>query len=170
MEQRLDSSRSGLTPRTQAAGLLVLLCVVALAFSVSRILSSSFKVELFGEEVLRVERLDREAPAPAGLSSRDEVFVVVEQMPELVGGLEAIQRGLRYPEIAKKAGIEGRVIVRFIVDERGRVTAPGIVRGIGGGCDEEALRVVREARFEPGRQRGRTVKVKMSLPIMFSLG
>ena len=160
----------------------LLLSVVALAFFVSRILSSSFKIELFGEEILRVESLDQEARArpqahahtPPPVLSRPsevegEVFVVVEQMPQLLGGLRALQQKINYPEIAGKAGIEGRVIVQFIVDKQGRVTAPRVIRGLGGGCDEEALRVVREARFRPGFQRGRPVNVKMTLPITFRL-
>ena len=98
-----------------------------------------------------------------------EIFVVVEEMPELIGGLGEIQKKIRYPEIARKAGVEGRVILQFIVNENGSVTEPAVVRGIGAGCDEEALRVVREAKFKPGKQRGKAVKVKMSLPITFKL-
>ena len=98
-----------------------------------------------------------------------EIFVVVEEMPELIGGLGEIQRKIKYPEIARKAGVEGRVILQFIVNENGSVTEPAVVRGIGAGCDEEALRVVREAKFKPGKQRGKAVKVKMSLPITFKL-
>ncbi len=98
-----------------------------------------------------------------------EIFVVVEEMPDLIGGLGEIQKKIKYPEIARKAGVEGRVILQFIVDENGNVTEPAVVRGIGAGCDEEALRVVRDAKFKPGRQRGKAVKVKMSLPITFKL-
>ncbi len=98
-----------------------------------------------------------------------EIFVVVEQMPELIGGLGDIQKKIRYPEIARKAGVEGRVIIQFVVDENGNVQDPNVVRGIGAGCDEEALRVVKEAKFKPGKQRGKSVKVKMSLPITFKL-
>ncbi len=98
-----------------------------------------------------------------------EIFVVVEEMPELIGGLGEIQKKIKYPEIARKAGVEGRVILQFIVNENGSVTEPAVVRGIGAGCDEEALRVVRDAKFKPGKQRGKAVKVKMSLPITFKL-
>ncbi|ARA94623.1 energy transducer TonB [Rhodothermaceae bacterium RA] len=98
-----------------------------------------------------------------------EIFVIVEQMPELIGGLAAIQSKIRYPEIAKKAGVEGRVIVQFIVDEQGNVVDPVVVRGIGAGCDEEAIRAVQQAKFKPGKQRGKPVRVKMSLPITFKL-
>ncbi len=71
--------------------------------------------------------------------------------------------------MARKAGIEGRVIIQFIVNEQGSVEDPRVVRGIGGGCDEEALRAVRQAKFKPGRQRGQPVRVQYSLPIVFKL-
>jgi protein TonB len=98
-----------------------------------------------------------------------EIFIVVEEMPEIIGGIAAVQREIRYPVIASKAGVEGRVIVQFVVDEEGRVIYPVVVRGIGAGCDEEALRAVQTATFKPGRQRGKPVRVKMSLPITFKL-
>jgi protein TonB len=98
-----------------------------------------------------------------------QVFVVVEHMPKLIGGLAALQRKIHYPELARKAGIEGRVYVQFVVDEHGHVQNPKVIRGIGGGCDEEALRAVKTARFRPGMQRGRPVKVRYSLPIVFKL-
>lgn len=108
------------------------------------------------------EEVVEEEPEP-------EIFVIVEEMPELIGGLSSIQSQIRYPEIAKKAGVEGRVIVQFVVDEQGRVVDPVVVRGIGAGCDEEAIRAVQLAQFKPGKQRGRLVRVKMSLPITFKL-
>lgn len=98
-----------------------------------------------------------------------EIFLVVEQDPELIGGLEGLQRSIRYPEIARKAGIEGRVFVQFVVDEKGNVVSPVVTRGIGGGCDEAALEAVRKAKFKPGKQRGKPVKVQYSLPVTFRL-
>ncbi|MDZ7756900.1 TonB family protein [Rhodohalobacter sp.] len=103
-------------------------------------------------------------------AQQDDFFVVVEKMPELIGGLGSIQQKMRYPEMARKAGIEGRVYVQFVVDENGNVVDPQILRGIGGGADEEAIRVVSQAKFKPGMQRGKPVRVKYSLPILFSLG
>lgn len=142
-------------------------------------------VEVPNDEVLEDDELDIDAfldldepiadtppppPAPEEEEEQEpEIFVIVEQMPELIGGLAAIQKQIRYPEIAKKAGVEGRVIVQFIVDESGSVLDPQVVRGIGAGCDEEAVRAVQQAKFEPGKQRGKAVKVKMSLPITFKL-
>ncbi len=98
-----------------------------------------------------------------------EIFVIVEQMPELVGGLASIQKNIEYPELARRAGIEGRVVVQFIIDEQGNVNNPVVVRGIGGGCDEEALKAVAKAKFIPGKQRGKPVLVKYSLPVSFKL-
>jgi protein TonB len=102
-----------------------------------------------------------------------ETFVIVEQMPALLpnetDGMRALQLCIRYPEMAKRAGIQGRVTIQFVVDEAGNVTAPYVLRGIGGGADEEALRCVREARFDPGRQRGKPVRVQFSLPVTFRL-
>lgn len=112
-------------------------------------------------------------PEPAEEEEEEEepeIFIAVEQMPELQGGLAAIQQQIEYPELARKAGVEGMVVVQFVVDEEGNVTEPAVLRGIGAGCDREAIRVVREAKFTPGMQRGRAVRVKMSLPIRFTLG
>lgn len=143
-------------------------------------------VEVPNDEILEDEDLDLDMsldldepltdlpPPPPPPPSNEpepepEIFVIVEEMPKLIGGLSDLQKKIHYPEIAKKAGVEGRVIVQFVVNEQGAVTDPVVVRGIGAGCDEEAIRAVQEARFTPGKQRGKPVRVKMSLPITFKL-
>ena len=98
-----------------------------------------------------------------------QVFVVVEHMPKLIGGLKGLEQKIKYPELARKAGIEGKVYVQFVVNKHGNVENAKVVRGIGGGCDKEALKVVRQAHFKPGMQRGRPVNVRYSLPIVFKL-
>lgn len=112
-------------------------------------------------------------PSPPSADEEEEeeenFFVVVEEMPKLKGGLAELQKKIRYPEKARVAGIEGRVIIQFIVNEKGQVENAHVVRGIGGGCDEEALHVVKQAEFLPGRQRGEPVRVQYSLPIVFRL-
>jgi protein TonB len=111
-------------------------------------------------------------PPPSATQTEEEeeeIFVLVEQMPELIGGLAAVQSKIKYPEVARLAGIEGRVVLQFVIDEKGNVNDPVIIRGIGGGCDEEALRAIKEVKFVPGMQRGRPVKVRYSLPVTFSL-
>lgn len=112
-------------------------------------------------------------PEPEGEEKEEEdednFFVVVEQMPELKGGLQSLHEKIKYPKKARKAGIEGRVMVQFIINEEGNVENPKVIRGIGGGCDEEALRIVKQAEFVPGHQRGKPVRVQYTLPIIFRL-
>jgi TonB family protein len=119
--------------------------------------------------VLKALGMEAETLPESDSESSDDFFVVVEEMPELIGGLAALQREIRYPETARRAGIEGRVYIQFIVNEQGDVENPRVIRGIGGGADEEALRVVSQAKFKPGVQRGRPVSVQYSLPIFFRL-
>lgn len=103
----------------------------------------------------------------------DKEFVSVEQMPEYEGGMQKmfkfIGRNLRYPSQAVENNVQGSVIVQFVVDRDGSVNKVSILRGIGVGCDEEAMRVVRLLKFTPGKQNGRPVKVQFSLPIKFTL-
>jgi periplasmic protein TonB len=96
-------------------------------------------------------------------------FAVVEDMPQPIGGTEAIQSKIKYPEIARRAGIVGTVYVLAYLNEKGEVVKTEIVKGIGGGCDEEAARAVQETMFIPGKQRGKPVKVKVMVPVKFQL-
>ncbi len=108
-------------------------------------------------------------PSPPAETLEPEVFYVVEQRPELIGGLEGLQERVVYPLMAKQAGIEGKVLVQFIVDERGRVLEPAAVRCPDESLCAEAVRVVQDSAFEPGLQRGRPVKVRLTLPVDFKL-
>jgi protein TonB len=98
----------------------------------------------------------------------DEIFVVVEQQPEC-GGVKALQQEVEYPDFARKAGIEGRVFVQFVVNEEGNVVQPTVTRGVHKLLNEEALRAVQQLDCKPGMQRGNAVKVRMSLPVTFRL-
>ncbi len=97
------------------------------------------------------------------------VFAVVEEAPVMIGGLEALQAEINYPIVAKEAGIAGRVFLQFVVDQEGNVVDPQVVRGIGAGADEEALRALQTMKFIPGVQRGQRVNVKMNVPVTFRL-
>lgn len=129
-----------------------------------------FSTLLLAAVTLIVACTDAIGPQADNQAKDEEIFVVVEKMPELIGGMTSLQNRIQYPEVAKKAGIQGKVVVELIVDKQGRVKDEKVVRGIGGGCDEEALRAVRLARFEPGMQRGKPVEVKLAVPILFKLG
>jgi protein TonB len=96
-------------------------------------------------------------------------FVAVEEMPEPLGGVKSIQEKIVYPEIAKRARVEGKVFVKAFVDETGTVTNAEIVKGIGAGCDEAAIDAVLRTKFSPGKQRGRLIKVQVTIPIVFKL-
>lgn len=115
---------------------------------------------LIETEEKAVEEKKEEAPT---------FFVAVEEMPEPIGGIQAIQEKITYPEIAKRAGVEGKVYVLAFVDENGDVKKAQIIKGIGAGCDEAALDAVLKTKFKPGRQRGKPVNVQVSIPVVFKL-
>ncbi|HEX6981874.1 MAG TPA: energy transducer TonB [Balneolaceae bacterium] len=108
-------------------------------------------------------------PPPQEKSSEESFFVAVQQMPKMVGGQKWLYNQTEYPERARRAGIEGRVIIQFIVNKKGEVENAKVIRGIGGGCDKAALKVIKKAQFTVGRQRGRPVRVQMSQAIFFRL-
>ncbi len=103
------------------------------------------------------------------LPAEPEIFEVVEEKPELIGGLAALQGRVVYPEMARRAGIEGKVFVQFVVDEKGVVTEAYGVRCPDPLLCEAGIQAVRESRFTPGRQDGVPVKVRFTLPIDFKL-
>lgn len=117
------------------------------------------------------EALELPPSAPGGEpeEEEEEFFEAVEHMPELIGGIQGLHDRIQYPAKAKKTGIHGTVHLQFIVNEKGEVENPVVLRGIGGGCDEEALRVIKEAKFKPGRQMGRAVRVLVGQQIHFRL-
>src|SRR5690606_28388713 len=105
----------------------------------------------------------------------EEVFTIVEEQPTPKGGMSAfyeyVKKELKYPAQARRMGIEGKVYVQFVVDKDGSITEVTAIKGIGAGCDEEAVRVLEGApKWSPGKQRGRAVKGRMILPITFKLG
>lgn len=113
-----------------------------------------------------------EAPPPPKEEEVEEeptYFVAVEEMPEPIGGIKAIQEKIVYPEIAKRAGVEGKVYILAFVDISGNVTKAQVLKGIGAGCDEAALSAVEKTKFKPGKQRGKPVNVQVSIPVVFKL-
>lgn len=102
-------------------------------------------------------------------AAADSVLMVAEVMPEIIGGLQELYSNIRYPRQATIQGIEGRVIIQFIVTAEGRVENPTILRDIGGGCGEAAIEALRNVRFTPATQNGQPVSVYYSLPITFRL-
>lgn len=103
-----------------------------------------------------------------------KIFTIVEQMPGFPGGegelLKYLASKIKYPPMAKENGIEGVVFLTFVVTREGKVSDVKLLRGIGGGCDEEAKRVVASMPdWKPGKQNGRPVMVQYNLPVRFRL-
>lgn len=103
-----------------------------------------------------------------------EIFTVVEENPGFPGGEEGrykfLQENLKYPQIAKESGISGKVFVQFVVERNGSITDIKVIKGIGGGCDEEAIRVVKAMpKWTPGKQRGKAVRTQFIMPLNFVL-
>ena len=107
-------------------------------------------------------------------SEKKKVYTVVEEMPRFVGGEEAlmmyISHNIRYPAEARNNGVTGKVYLSFIVNDSGKVRDVKVLKGIGSGCDEEAMRVIKQMPdWEPGRQNGEPVSVYYNVPISFNL-
>lgn len=122
-----------------------------------------------------VEVVSPETTSEANAEVKEEpVFTVVEEMPEYMGGVNELYKflgnNIKYPQEAKTAGISGRVFVSFIVENDGEVTNVKVLRGIGYGCDKEAIRVVNNMpNWVPGKQKGKNVRVVYNLPISYKL-
>lgn len=131
-------------------------------------------VELTNNSPIEDSKVEEEISLPLPkenleINEEPTYFVAVEEMPQPVGGLTEIQSRIEYPELAKRVGIEGKVFVRAFVDETGTVTNAEVVKGIGAGCDEAALNAILKTKFNPGKQRGKPIKVQVTIPILFKL-
>jgi protein TonB len=105
----------------------------------------------------------------------EQFFVFVEDLPAFPGGdiarIKFLKNNIKFPVMAIEAGIQGTVYVSFIVEKDGSISHVNVARGIGGGCDEEAVRVIRKMpKWSPGKQRSIPVRVKINVPIKFKLG
>lgn len=106
--------------------------------------------------------------------AEDEIFAVVEEMPSFPGGdaalMSYISKNIKYPSIATENGIQGRVICTFVINRDGKVTNAEVIRSVDPSLDKEALRVINNMpAWKPGKQRGKPVRVKYTLPIVFRL-
>ncbi len=110
----------------------------------------------------------------AAQTEADSVLMEVDEMPKPKGGMDGwnsyLAQNLKYPKAAREAKVEGTVVIAFVVLENGEISTPEILRGIGKGCDEEVLRLVKESpKWTPGIKDGKVVKTRMRLPVRFKL-
>ena len=108
------------------------------------------------------------------LNSSNEVFLVVDELPAFNDAYSSLSnylaKNIRYPQIARDNRIEGKVLVEFIIDKNGKVQFVNLLRGIGGGCDEEVIRVINQMpKWKAGIHHGKPVNVKLVLPVSFKL-
>jgi len=113
-----------------------------------------------------------DAPPPPPMMDVEEIppFLPFEDQPKLIGGLAALQKLVKYPEIAKKAGIQGQIIIEVLVDKEGVPRETKVLKSLGNnGCDEAAIKAIMQVRFRPAQQRNKPVPFRISIPITFKL-
>jgi protein TonB len=115
------------------------------------------------------------APVVEEKEDVDQIFLVVEESATPKGGMAAfykyVSEKMKYPAQARRMGIEGKVFIEFVINRDGSITDVKLMKGIGAGCDEEAIRVVQSAPpWNPGKQRGKPVRQRYVVPIIFKLG
>lgn len=142
-------------------------------------------VELDQQDILTSEDSQRDAQAQTYVApvanlveeeeeSAQQIFTVVEEMPKFPGGegelLSYIAKAMKYPVIAQENGIQGRVVCSFVINRDGSVVDAEVVRGVDASLDKEALRVINSMpKWSPGKQRGKPVRVKYTIPVTFRL-
>lgn len=144
-------------------------------------------IEVANDQILEDDLLDLDAsldltesvsmlpgpPPPAEEEEEEEeeaeIFVVVEEMPEIIGGIAALNKLLEYPQLARQAGLEGLVVVKVVVEPDGTVSNPEVMRSAGDLLDQSAVKAVSQLRFKPGKQRGSPVRVSYAVPVRFRL-
>ena len=129
----------------------------------------SFRIDKSGKAEVYLLSLELSGLKSLKFFDKNKFLEKVDEMPFPVGGMKALAQNVKYPEIAKKAGIQGRVFVNAFIDEMGNVVGTEIIKGIGGGCDQAAIDAVKTTKFTPGIKNGDPVKVQVSIPILFKL-
>ncbi len=158
--------------KTNKSVLLKMVFIVPLAVILTLVISISISEKVIAYEIPDDSKI--ETLKIADFPQEDKVYEVVEQMPKYPGGDKSrvafIVENTKYPEKARKEGITGTVMVSFIVEKDGKITNVELLKGIGGGCDEEAMRVVSiMPQWEPGMNKGKPVRVQFNMPFSFML-
>ncbi len=137
----------------------------------------SEKENLLGDETIDDTDIDLEEippPPPPPPKKEDvgeaEIFVAYDSAPEMIGGYDFIKKNLKYPDMARQAGIEGKVLVQAVIDESGNVQSAEILKEDGNvGFGQAAVDVVMKSKWKPAKQRDKSVRVRIAIPITFKL-
>lgn len=148
--------------------------ILPVSLTLMVLFSGSFTPKIIAQDSQKSDNAKGQKAIEEKSIQNEEVFTVVEKMPEYPGGDDArikfMVENIKYPEQAKKNGIQGVVFVSYVVEKDGKISNIKTIRGIGGGCDEEAERVISlMPNWKPGIQRGQPVRVQFNLPVRFSL-
>jgi len=160
------------TQKNRVFRLLFIIPAIAIALTLNLKCTSETQTPA-EEEIVTITKADQ-STTKSDVVNEETVFTVVEDMPQFPGGDKAlmtwISKNVKYPEIAQKNGIEGRVYIGFVVNKNGLVDRVKLMRGASPSLDTEALRVVNEMpTWTPGKQRGEAVSVAYTIPINFAL-
>ena len=133
-----------------------------------------FKIDAEATELTEIPKYVPPAVVEEEEVAEATIFTVVETSPEFPGGdparIRYLTDNIKYPQMARESSIQGTVYVTFVVERTGNVSDVRVLRGIGGGCDEEAIRVIKGMpKWSPGKQRGKPVRVQFTMPIKFTL-
>ncbi len=160
--------------KTKKTALLKMVFVIPAAVVLTLLFSISVTDRVIAQTDTEVKKVEN-VQEPVKKEQKEEViFTVVEVMPKFPGGEKArvkyMVENIKYPENARKKGITGTVFVQYVVEKDGSITGVKVLRGIGGGCDEEAMRVIKNMpNWKPGLQRGKPVRTQFNMPISFKL-
>ncbi len=122
------------------------------------------------ETDINLDELPPPPPPPEESEEETPIFVAYDEPPQPIGGFLAIQNNLKYPEIARKAGVEGRVVINCLIDEQGNVIDTKVLKSLGNnGCDEAAVAAIKSVKWTPAKQRDKPVKVWVGIPVVFRL-
>ncbi len=121
------------------------------------------------EELVNLETPDLPDPIAEEEEDEGEVFMVVEEMPSIIGGREKLYEHVEYPKMAREAGLEGTVVVKLVIEPDGTPSGVTVLKSVHSILDEAAVEAIKQIRFTPGKQRGRAVRVQMAIPIRFRL-
>ena len=137
---------------------------IAIADDIEDVVFDDVSID-YNEELVKVPEKQKERI----VEDENEIFIVVEEYPEPFGGMAAILNKLYYPELSRRAGIEGKVIISAIIDKEGNVINAEVFQSLFAQLDEAALNAIKNTKFIPGKQRGKPVNVSMKIPIQFKL-
>jgi len=126
------------------------------------------------KQEIRIDEPVGNSDTKAVTEDSNEIFTAVENSAEFPGGIEKfysyLSKSIRYPGVARENNVQGKVFLTFVVEKDGSLTDIKVLRGIGSGCDEEAMRVIKASpKWKPGQQNGRPVRQQYTVPISFTL-